>query len=77
MTINRWSGALALANSVIPGFLMDAQYQAYQGEVWRDDLLESYAPTREQAYMIHLSHNNGMPNERLLCALVSSTSATT
>ena len=43
----------------------------YQCDVWWDDLLDSYVPTRERAYLIHLSHDDGMPNERLLRALVS------
>jgi hypothetical protein len=55
------SALVAFANLVVPVFLMDAEYD----EVWWDDLLDSYAPTQEQAYAIHLSHN-GMPNERLV-----------
>jgi hypothetical protein len=47
--------------------LADTSDAPYQRKEWWDELLDNYAQTREQAYVTHLSHDNGTSNECRLC----------
>jgi hypothetical protein len=47
--------------------LADPSDTQYQRKEWWDELLDNYASTREQAYVIHLSHSNRTSNECRSC----------